>query len=172
MRSAVVAWSKSLWEVMPALWLAEARVKSLRACSRRALAVSKSWAMACDAERRLSTAALERTLSISRIRSPFLTWSPSLTLRAVTWPMVLAVRSTLTTAWILPLALTLAWMFSRATVATCTGTPLSPRLAAIPKATMTASPPPRIHICFGFIYTSSWTWAHLKVTPGPNLSFS
>ena len=58
---------------------------------------------------------------------PLVTRSPSLTARWTIWPGMVAEMSTFFLAWTLPLAVTLAWMSSRATVATSTSVGFGPR---------------------------------------------
>ena len=75
----------------------------------------------------LRASARDVVASIWSRNCPFLTWSPSSTARRVIWPGMVAEMSTFFWAWILPLALTLAWRFSRPTFAVCTSVGLGPR---------------------------------------------
>src|SRR5437867_1952342 len=68
-----------------------------------------------------ASSAAGRLRSIWRRKSPFLTLSPSRTARFTTWPCTSADISTLFSAWILPLAVTLETMSCVATRAVRTG---------------------------------------------------
>src|SRR5881628_3440734 len=71
-----------------------------------------------------ASSAAARLRSIWRRKSPFLTLSPSRTARFTTWPWTSADISTLFSAWILPLAVTLETMSWVATRAVRTGVAL------------------------------------------------
>ena len=106
--------------MMPERWLSSARLKSPWACSRAARAESSWLWLAESAAAEPASSAAARVLSIWRRKSPALTGSPSRTARLTTWPMTRAARSTFFSAWILPLAVTLATTSSSATLATDT----------------------------------------------------
>src|SRR5712691_13385571 len=99
------------------------------------LAESRSDRLALRAALEPASSAAARLRSIWRRKSPFLTLSPSRTARFTTWPCTSADISTLFSAWILPLAVTLETMSCVATRAVRTGVALF-RLSA------TAAPAP------------------------------
>ncbi len=113
--------------MIPALKLLSARVRSARAWSSPALADARSPRSACIENSLLRASARGLTSSIWSRNCPFLTRSPSSTARWVIWPGMVAEMSTFFCAWMLPLALTFACRFSRATGATCTSTGFGPR---------------------------------------------
>src|SRR6266568_2191679 len=81
------------------------------------LAESCSARLALRAALEPASSAAARLRSIWRRKSPFLTLSPSRTARFTTWPCTRADISTLFSAWILPLAVTLetmSWVTTRA----------------------------------------------------------
>src|SRR5712692_9097271 len=88
------------------------------------LAESRSARLALRAALEPASSAAARLRSIWRRKSPFLTLSPSRTARFTTWPCTSADISTLFSAWILPLAVTLETMSCVATRAVRTGVAL------------------------------------------------
>src|SRR2546422_557279 len=85
------------------------------------LAESRSDRLALRAALEPASSAAARLRSIWRRKSPLLTLSPSRTARFTTWPCTSADISTLFSAWILPLAVTLETMSWVATRAVRTG---------------------------------------------------
>src|SRR3989442_3451750 len=99
------------------------------------LAESRSDRLALRAALEPASSAAARLRSIWRRKSPFLTLSPSRTARFTTWPCTSADISTLFSAWILPLAVTLETMSCVATRAVRTG-------VALFRVRQTAAPAP------------------------------